>query len=114
MCPTPRSVYMRVSMCVYVHLHRQRRREVYIQGSDPTSCVYVRVHVCTCTHTHRQSRREVFIKGSDPIHGHQPTRQELGFAEDDVILCSFNQLYKIEPNVFAAWMRVLKKVCGNI
>ena len=40
---------------------------------------------------------------------HSPTRAQLGFADDDIVLASFNQLYKIEPAVFGAWLRVLKK-----
>ena len=62
------------------------------------------------TNDHRQSRREVYLTGTDPVHGPAPTRAEFGFSEDDVILCSFNQLYKIEPRVFATWMRILKRV----
>jgi len=69
------------------------------------------------TNDHRQSRREVLLTdeeaaaaaaaaGSRPA----PTRAQLGFDEDEVILCSFNQLYKIEPEVFATWMRILKRV----
>ena len=43
-----------------------------------------------------------------------PSRQSLGFSEDDIILASFNQLYKIEPAVFGAWMQILKKVLLRI
>lgn len=52
------------------------------------------------TNDHRQSKREVY--------GSPPPRSEFGFSEDDIILCSFNQLYKIEPTVFDVWMRLLK------
>lgn len=58
------------------------------------------------TNDHRQSRREVLIQGGEDA----PTRAEFGFADDEVILCSFNQLYKIEPAVFEVWMRVMSKV----
>jgi len=55
---------------------------------------------------HKQSRREVLGEGRTPV----PSRKELGFSTDDVILASFNQLYKIDPEVFEVWMRVLKEV----
>lgn len=51
---------------------------------------------------HKQSRREVLTHTA-------PSRLSLGFEPDDIILASFNQLYKIEPHVFAAWMKILKK-----
>ena len=54
---------------------------------------------------HKQSRREVFAEAL----GGAPTRESLGFAEDDIILASFNQLYKIEPRVFGAWLEILRK-----
>jgi protein O-GlcNAc transferase len=59
------------------------------------------------TNDHRQSRREVYALDDTQD---APTRQEFGFSADDVILCSFNQLYKIEPDIFAAWMSILRKV----
>jgi protein O-GlcNAc transferase len=52
------------------------------------------------TNDHRQSRREVY---DEP-----PSRSEFGFSDDDIIMCAFNQLYKIEPAVFDVWMRLLK------
>jgi len=52
------------------------------------------------TNDHRQSRREVFAT--------PPARADFGFGEEDLVLCSFNQLYKIEPRVFEVWMRLLK------
>ena len=50
---------------------------------------------------HKQSRREVLASKLPP------SRASLGFADDDIILASFNQLYKIEPEVFGCWMRIL-------
>ena len=56
---------------------------------------------------HKQSRREVLASAAAAAAA--PTRAQLGFADDDIVLASFNQLYKIEPAVFGAWLRVLKK-----
>jgi predicted O-linked N-acetylglucosamine transferase (SPINDLY family) len=37
-------------------------------------------------------------------------RQELGLPEEGFVFCSFNNNFKITPNVFEAWMRILKSV----
>lgn len=42
-----------------------------------------------------------------PVASNGPGRGEFGLPEDAVVFCSFNQGYKIEPVVFAAWMRIL-------
>lgn len=36
------------------------------------------------------------------------SRAELGLKDDALVLCSFNQSYKIEPVMFDVWMRLLK------
>lgn len=42
------------------------------------------------------------------IAAHTPTRSELGLPEDGVVLCCFNNHYKITKPAFDCWMRVLK------
>src|SRR6185436_5096521 len=37
-----------------------------------------------------------------------PSRAECGLAGDALVLCAFNSLYKVEPGIFDAWMRVLR------
>jgi predicted O-linked N-acetylglucosamine transferase (SPINDLY family) len=39
-----------------------------------------------------------------------PSRQALGFARSTVVLCCFNRAYKLNPEVFDAWMRILAEV----
>eukprot|EP00698_Gefionella_okellyi_P023279 TRINITY_DN7901_c0_g1_i1.p1 TRINITY_DN7901_c0_g1~~TRINITY_DN7901_c0_g1_i1.p1 ORF type:complete len:712 (-),score=167.76 TRINITY_DN7901_c0_g1_i1:45-2180(-) len=39
-----------------------------------------------------------------------PSRDSLGFTDNDVVLCSFNHLYKIDPDIWQLWMRVLRAV----
>ena len=34
-------------------------------------------------------------------------RNACGLSETDFVLCCFNQSYKIEPKLFAIWMRLL-------
>jgi predicted O-linked N-acetylglucosamine transferase (SPINDLY family) len=38
------------------------------------------------------------------------SRQALGIAEDAFVYCCFNNNYKILPDVFSSWMRILTKV----
>jgi predicted O-linked N-acetylglucosamine transferase (SPINDLY family) len=42
------------------------------------------------------------------------TRQELGLPEHGVVFCCFNNNYKILPEIFASWMRILKYVDGSV
>lgn len=42
------------------------------------------------------------------------TRAALGLPDDSFVYCSFNNPYKINPVVFAAWMRILSKVPNSI
>lgn len=43
-----------------------------------------------------------------------PTRSELGLPESGFVYACFNQVYKIEPAVFAVWMRILGRVPGSV
>ena len=42
------------------------------------------------------------------------TRTELGLPEKALIFCCFNNNYKIVPEVFASWMRILSRVKDSI
>lgn len=46
--------------------------------------------------------------------GVTPTRAACGLPEDAVVLCCFNAAYKINPAVFAVWMRLLRAVPGAV
>ncbi len=43
-----------------------------------------------------------------------PTRAEAGLPERGFVFCSFNNSYKITPEVFAVWMRLLRQVEGSV
>ena len=43
-----------------------------------------------------------------------PTRKECGLPESGFVFCSFNQLYKITPSMFALWMRLLAGTPGSV
>jgi protein O-GlcNAc transferase len=43
-----------------------------------------------------------------------PTRSECGLPERGTVFCSFNHDYKIQPHMFAVWMRLLHRVPGSV
>jgi predicted O-linked N-acetylglucosamine transferase (SPINDLY family)/glycosyltransferase involved in cell wall biosynthesis len=43
-----------------------------------------------------------------------PTKESCGLPEDVFVFCCFNNTYKITPEVFGAWMRILKRVPNSI
>jgi protein O-GlcNAc transferase len=43
-----------------------------------------------------------------------PTRAQCNLPETGVVLCCFNASYKILPDVFAIWMRLLQRVAGSV
>jgi predicted O-linked N-acetylglucosamine transferase (SPINDLY family) len=42
------------------------------------------------------------------------TRDELGLPADAFVFCCFNNCFKITPDVFGIWMRLLTKVDGSV
>ena len=42
------------------------------------------------------------------------TREELGLPKDGFVFCCFNNNYKITPQVFDVWMRLLKRVENSV
>jgi predicted O-linked N-acetylglucosamine transferase (SPINDLY family) len=55
------------------------------------------------------------VNDSDqPIAEDAGTRAGHGLPEDGFVFCCFNSPYKIEPTVFALWMRLLQAVPGSV
>jgi predicted O-linked N-acetylglucosamine transferase (SPINDLY family) len=48
------------------------------------------------------------------VSDRQFTRAELGLPEVGVVYCSFNNAYKINPQMFDVWMRILQRVPGSV
>ncbi len=48
------------------------------------------------------------------ISGNTPSRQECRLPADGFVFCSFNNSYKITPQMFEVWMRLLKAVPGSV
>jgi predicted O-linked N-acetylglucosamine transferase (SPINDLY family) len=51
---------------------------------------------------------------SRQVSSRQFTRGEMGLPERGVVYCSFNNAYKINPQMFDVWMRVLQQVPGSV
>jgi protein O-GlcNAc transferase len=51
---------------------------------------------------------------SRTISERMPTRAEFGLPETGFVFCSFNNSYKITPDRFDVWMRLLKQVDGSV
>ena len=49
-----------------------------------------------------------------PIAGTIPTRRDAGLPEEGFIFCSFNNSYKITPDMFDIWMLLLRDVAGSV
>lgn len=65
-------------------------------------------HVVRLPHTYQPSDTTRIISDR-PM-----TRTEWGLPEHGFVFCSFNNNYKIQPDVFACWMRLLKQVEGSV
>jgi predicted O-linked N-acetylglucosamine transferase (SPINDLY family) len=48
------------------------------------------------------------------ISEHLPRRSECDLPESGFVFCSFNQGYKITPQMFDIWMRLLRQVDGSV
>jgi len=43
-----------------------------------------------------------------------PSRAALGLPENGFVFCNFNQSYKLTPDIFACWMRLLRQVDQSV
>jgi predicted O-linked N-acetylglucosamine transferase (SPINDLY family) len=48
------------------------------------------------------------------ISERSPGRSECGLPETGFVFCSFNNSYKITPDVFDVWMRLLRQIDGSV
>ena len=54
------------------------------------------------------------INDRQRIVGPRPTRESCGLSADAFVFCSFNSSFKLTPEVFGSWMRILKRVPGSL
>ena len=59
---------------------------------------------------------DCFMPNDDaqPIANRVPERRELGLPEQGFVFCAFNNLYKLNPNIFDVWMRLLARTPGSV
>src|SRR5262249_50302893 len=48
------------------------------------------------------------------ISAHTPSRTEAGLPEHGFVFCCFNNSYKITPDAFDVWMRLLQAIDGSV
>jgi protein O-GlcNAc transferase len=63
----------------------------------------------------------VYLPGSYQANDNQgrpmaatPSRAEVGLPEKGNVFCNFNTAYKLTPETFDSWMRILKQVDGSV
>jgi predicted O-linked N-acetylglucosamine transferase (SPINDLY family) len=71
-------------------------------------------------HAADYSEKLVYMPGSYQVNDRKraaagvPTRSQLGLPETGFVFCCFNQAYKILPETFAVWMRLLAQLPGSV
>jgi len=57
-----------------------------------------------------------FLPNDDrqPIATETPRRSELALPSEGIVFCAFNNTYKINPQMFDIWMRLLKETPGSV
>jgi predicted O-linked N-acetylglucosamine transferase (SPINDLY family) len=76
--------------------------------------------VTPAEHAEGYSEKLVLMPGSYQANDRKratadaPPRRELGLPEEAFVFCCFNQAYKILPDVFSSWMRLLQTVPQSV
>jgi protein O-GlcNAc transferase len=67
------------------------------------------------------SEKFIYLPGCYQINDNQPfaakcqfLKSDFGIPEDVFVFCCFNTSYKIDANVFSAWMRILKRSAESV
>ena len=63
------------------------------------------VHLPGCYQVN-DSRREISVR--------TPSRTQCGLPEQGFVFCSFNNSYKITPEMFGVWMELLREIPGSV
>ena len=74
----------------------------------PASCQYYLEKIAYMPHSYQANDSKRIISEK------QFTRAELGLPEKGFVYCCFNNNYKITPETFDSWMRILKAVEGSV
>ncbi|HEU0062411.1 MAG TPA: tetratricopeptide repeat protein [Hyphomicrobiaceae bacterium] len=67
------------------------------------------------------SERIIYLPDTYQVNDHKiemttpvPPRQEVGLPADGFVFCCFNNSYKIRPQIFDVWMRLLRRIDGSV
>ena len=58
--------------------------------------------------------RRCFLPVTPREVGSSPGRGKLGLPADAFVFCSFNHSYKLQPQIFALWMKILRTAKGSV
>lgn len=95
-------------------------------GADYIDYIVLDKIVCPPSSRHCYSENIVFMPdtyfANDYKQSHRdiledskiPTRASIGLPEDKIIYSCANQLYKYDPDTFAAWCRILRRVPNSV
>src|SRR5476649_852928 len=70
-----------------------------------------------CAYTEKIAYLPHSYQPNDNLRGNierVPTRADVGLPETGFVFCCFNNNYKITPDVFDVWMRILGSVPGSV
>lgn len=56
----------------------------------------------------------LFIYNNEQEIAQTPRRKDVGLPEEAFVFCCFNNAYKIEPDAFSIWMRLLRSLPGSV
>lgn len=76
--------------------------------SDIYSEKLVHLPHCYFVNDYKQKNRDVL----DPVCPHK--RSDYGLPEDKFVFACFNQLYKMDPEIFITWCNILKRVPNSV
>ena len=75
-----------------------------IRPGEESTCTE---HVLRMPHCYQPNDRKRLV--AEPL-----SRHDYGLPESGFVFCCFNQTYKITPDVFNVWMRLLQRVQGSV
>jgi len=90
-------------------------------GADTIDYIIADRHVIPPNHDGFYSEKIVRLPDSYQVNDRKrriaeriPSRIELGLPDTGFVFCCFNNSYKIAPDMFAIWMRLLKRTDGSV
>ena len=90
-------------------------------GADYLDYVLADRHVIPPEYQEHYSEKVVYLPdcyqvndSARPIADRKPVRAELGLPENGFVFCCFNSSYKLTPQFFDVWTRLLRQVPGSV